>query len=538
MKIESNSFGQLPFSKLFLDYIAGEKEITQFFNYKYPDEETLQQFAETHEFAGDRQQIFKLIKDYNLRFDVGETTLQEIEKLLNPESLVVVTGQQVTLFGGPLYTIYKTLTTIIYARKLSEASGRPVIPVFWLADEDHDLDEVMTLNLPGESEISTSSYNHTFTDTAPAVGSVLLGEEFEKFRKAISEQLDDTDFSDQLWSEIRKCYHKKDSFAAGFGRWLIRLFGKEGLILAGSNHSKIKKYSKSILKTSVSNQKEITNTLDEATYRLIEEGYHGQVQVQPSNLFYYNDEGLRQKIQYLNNVWSIPGKEWKSNELINEIDETPEKFSPNVFLRPIFQEHLLPVAAIVAGPGEIAYYAQMKVFYRIFEKEMPVIIPRFSITLVESAIDRILGKLPFEWTEYQQRIEDLEKRYVEESEEADIEKIFRIWKSHIEELSRAKKNEISKIDSSLAASVGKAKAIYFSELDKLKGKVYRSVKEQEKIQLDRILRIKQNFFPNGNLQEREIAFIYFMNKYGFGIWDDVLDQLKNEVPFSHKRIHL
>jgi len=180
----------------------------------------------------------------------------------------------------------------------------------------------------------------------------------------------------------------------------------------------------------------------------------------------------------------------------------------------------------------------MKEMYQIFDRKMPVIIPRFSITLVESAIDRILEKLPFEVQTYNDRIEDLEKRFVDQTEEVDIEKFFGIWKQQMEDLTSAKKDEIKEIDPSLAGSVGKAKAVYFSELDKLKGKVYRSVKQQENVQLNRISKIKNNLFPNGNLQEREIAFIYFMNKYGNDIWIELMALIEDDIPDNHKLIYL
>ncbi len=539
MKIESSTFDQLPFTKLFRDYVTGDKNISQFFDYKLPDENTLQQEAEEFRFTGDRPQSVTLLKEFNKQFDAGAITLGEIEKLRNPESLVIVTGQQVSLFGGPLYTIYKTITTIRYARRLQKITGRPVVPVFWLADEDHDIEEVSTIIFPGDSEATITTYQHkNYTESPPPAASIQLDEAFENFKSEISECLDDTDFTDQLWTEIDKCYHKKKTFAEGFGKWLLKLFGQEGLILAGSNYPEIKNYTKSIFQTAVVEQKLINETLDNTTYRLLEEGYHGQVQVQPSNLFYLDEQNQRLKIQFVDKSWSIPGKKWNNEELIKDIDEYPQNFSPNVFLRPILQDALLPVAGIVAGPGEIAYYAQMKDYYHIFDKTMPVIIPRFSITLIESAIDRIIEKLPFTWTDYQKRIEDLEKLYVDENENVDIEKMFGIWKSQIEELSRAKKEDIQTIDPTLEGSVGKAKAVYFSELDKLKSKVYRTIKEEEKIQLDRILRIKQNLFPNGNIQEREVAFIYYMNKYGMRIWDKLMEALEHEEPFTHKRIYL
>jgi uncharacterized protein YllA (UPF0747 family) len=170
--------------------------------------------------------------------------------------------------------------------------------------------------------------------------------------------------------------------------------------------------------------------------------------------------------------------------------------------------------------------------------KMPIILPRFSAAIVESGIERIIDKLPFEKYEYNQRIEDLESVYISRADTPDIESIFTIWKKTAGECSEGSIRAITEIDPTLKGSAEKAITSYFNELDKLKGKVYRSLKEQDKTQLTRLRRIQNSLFPNGNLQDREVAFIYFMNKYGIDIWDNILRQLAGHTPDSHKWIHL
>lgn len=538
MEINKSGFGKLPFSKLFQDYCSGSGTIYSYFETNPAKWDSVLSFQETFNFKGDRNRSANLLKKVNQAFLNSDVTKRQIENIRDPNSLVIATGQQVTLFGGPLFTVYKTITAILYARRLEKKIGSPVVPVFWLADEDHDIDEVATIHLPDSNSVKSVFYDHKGYIDAPPASTITLGNELEKVRDLLKNALDETDFTGELLHQIDDCYRPDRTFGKAFGELLMKYFGKHGLLLAGSLDPEIKSHTKHLIAKAVESHAELSNSLDDTTYSLKEDGYHDQVQIQPSNLFYLNEEGQRIKIQFVDDKWSIPGKKWSTDELLTEIDETPENFSPNVFLRPVLQDHLLPVAGYVGGPGEIAYYAQMKAFYEVFGHRMPVIIPRFSITIFESAINRILDELPFEWPHYLNRIEDLEKQFVETHESADIEKIFGIWKSHIDELSHAKRKEIGKIDPTLKASVGKAKATYFSELDKLKGKVYRSVKDQEKIQIDRIKRIKNNLFPNGNLQEREIAFIYYLNKYGPDFYDRILNDLEEEVPYNHLSIHL
>lgn len=538
MKLESNQFDDLPFSKLFKDYCSGEGSISTFFETKPQNTDDVHQFLEKFEFSGDRNKTVDLLESFNKHYLTSEITRKQVQKFHQSDSLAVVTGQQVTLYGGPLYTIYKTITAILKAQKLEKELNRPVIPVFWLADEDHDIQEVSAVHLPGDEDAIRIQYQHKAYENAPPASSIQLGEEISAVNKLLMNELDETDFTADLLDILFECYSEDNTFGKAFGDLLMKFFGKHGLVLAGSFSDEVKEHAKSIYKTSVKSSGKIADILDETTYNLKEHGYHDQVQVHSSNLFYLDSEGQRIKIQLVDDTWSIPSKKWTQDELIEEVDNHPERFSPNVFLRPVLQDHVLPVAGYVGGPGEIAYYAQMKGFYGVFDQKMPVIIPRFSVTIFESAIDRILEKLPFKWGRYMDRIEDLEKSYVDESESLDIEKLFGIWRSQVDELSRAKRDEIGEIDPSLKGSVGKAKAIYFSELDKLKGKVYRSIKEQENIQLSRIERIKSNLFPNNNLQEREVAFIYFLNKYGLDFFDSLIRLLHSEEPFSHKKIHL
>jgi bacillithiol biosynthesis cysteine-adding enzyme BshC len=273
---------------------------------------------------------------------------------------------------------------------------------------------------------------------------------------------------------------------------------------------------------------------------LEQSGYHKQVLVQESNLFWIDEDRNRIKIQFENGLWQTDGNghSWSDEELIGAIHASPERFSPNVFLRPIIQDSFLPTFAYAGGPGEIAYHAQMKPMYHMFGLQMPVVIPRFSATMVESGIERIMEKLPFKFFDYKQRIEELEAEYIKRNDPANLEAAFSEWIAAVGTITEQMRKTISEIDTTLEGSAGKAGAAMEAELDKLKGKTYRSLKQQEKTQLIRIDKIKHQLFPDGNLQERELAFIYFMNKYGMDIWDSLYSTLDGHQPDSHKLIYL
>jgi len=539
VKIRSSSFRNYPFTELFQDYTDWNESIQPFFEYNpFNLSDYIKRSQDIH-FDTDKTDLVSALTDYNLKFGADDHTLNNIKLLENDDVFTVVTGQQVTLYGGPLFTVYKVLTAIITANKLTNELGKKVIPVFWMADEDHDFDEVSSINLPEGDSHTEFTLNDDNSIDKRVVEKILNGQ-LKDLKNKIRAALPDTDFSNDLWNLLDQCYNNNETFGSSFGRLILNLFGKQGLILAGSNHDGLKKLIIEPLIKSVRNADEHQQILNETSEALLSKEYHTQVTVQSSNLFHILEDGSRIKLQHNEDRWYIDDskRSWSSEELIREIELTPENFSPNVFLRPIIQNHILPVISYVAGPGEIAYYAQMRAYHRQFNIKMPVITPRYSITLIESSIDRNIEKLPFNVHDYFNRIEDLEKDFLKQSDSPNLESIFKSWKSLITDLSKVPISKVSQIDPTLKKSADKTVTQFFTELDKLKGKLYRSVKESEKVQIQRIQRVQNNLYPNRNLQEREIAFITFMNKYGVDLWDKVLDDLQIEEMNTHKLIYL
>ncbi len=538
MKIKSHPFSELPFSNLFRDYTEQKSEILNFFDVHPFSHEDLKKRAKEFTFSTDRDKVADLLKVFNSKFSPSEKTLSNIDKLRDPSTLAVVTGQQMVLYGGPLFTVFKTLTAIQLAEQYESELGKPVVPVFWLADEDHDIEEISGINLFSRDDVKKCSVS--FNQPGKRVSEYTLDEVIQELETCVKEGIIETDFSQDLWNILESSYSKNHSVDQAFGLMLQKLFGRYGLILTGSNDISIKNLTKSTLTQSVAKADDIFDRLKENTKKLEKAGYKGQVYLNNSNLFYIDDRGFRVKVEYDGDVWFIDNsdKRWNSNELINEIDKSPNRFSPNVFLRPVLQDKLLPTLSYVAGPGEIAYYAQMNGVYDYFDQSMPQIMPRFSGTFIESSVDRIFQKLPFSPADYNKRIEDLESDYIDQTDQPDLEKIFGDWKQRIDALTVEKKSVIGEIDPTLKNTAGKASSTYFSELDKLKGKLYKSLKQQEKTQMERIYKIQTNLYPNGNLQEREIAFIYYLNKYGTDLFDELLISLENHKSDTHKLIYL
>lgn len=538
MQIKNYSFSKLPLSNLFQTYISDFEKLDSFFETNPFKVDEIKGRTASFSFQGDRERSANILREINRSYEPDEQALTNIDRLAEDHSLAIVTGQQLGILGGPLYTVLKIISTIHLSRELEKELNRPVIPVFWLADEDHDYQEVRSVTIIDGDESQTFSLPDK-TGNLPPVAELTFSEELNTLKQHLKETLHDTDFTDTLWSVLDSSFKVGKRFDHAFGDFIARLFSKHGLVLAGSNHPLVKKHTKDCMKSAIEHADEMKEALEKQTKK-IRADYHQQVTLYDSNLFYLDPKAGRLKINRNGEGWKTDsGKEWETGELVDAIESGPENFSPNVFLRPILQDLFLPTLGYVAGPGETAYYGQMKSFYNSFNLAMPVIFPRLSATIIEPAIDRILEELPFEIHEYNHRIEDLESGFVDRTKQVDIEAIFSEWKERVKELSASKTESIKNIDPTLEGAAGKATSVYMGELDKLKGKVYRSVKQQEQTQLDRIQKIKAQLFPNGGLQERTIAGIYFMNKYGPDIWDRLLEELDEDEQFNtHKLISL
>ncbi len=525
MDISDCSFSELSYSKLFTTYINDFEKLRSFYSYNPLSKQEVQQKAERVSGFVDREKLIDVLKDFHSKLGISAAQTDQVKKLSQNNALAVVTGQQLGMYGGPVFTIYKTLTAIALARKYEQELNIPVVPVFWMADEDHDFEEIAWSGILGRQDYIKVKLNQEGTNKPVAFEK--LDGSLETFREAIKSEMFETDFSEKLWDLIDSHYQSGKSHGEAFAGFINELFAEEGLLIAGSNHKGLKNLVSDDLAKSISSADEVFEAIETKSAEL-ESLFHRQVMNGDSNLFYLNEGSERIKIHRNGGQWIANDQKWTTEELVSQIQDNPERFSPNVFLRPIIQDRLFPTLGYVAGPGELAYYGQMRSLYELFDLEIPLIIPRYTATIIESGIDRILEKLPFKVCEYAKRIEDLESAYVEQTDNVDIEEVFSEWKNDLEKAAEKPLKVIDEIDPTLDGTVGKTVAGFENELNKLKGKVYRSIKQQEETQLKRIEKIKINLFPDGGLQERAVSPVYFMNKYGTDIWHKMLKEMTEQ----------
>ena len=331
-----------------------------------------------------RASISDLLLEQNRSFGAGEKTFANIERLRNGAG-AVVTGQQVTLFGGPLFTLFKTATVIRKAQDAT-AAGYPHVPIFWLASEDHDLAEADHVALPSRHELHTLKLALEGETQLSSVGGLKLGQGVRAVLDQAMELLGPGPFLDAL----EQCYAPDATFSQAFGRLISGIFAAHGLIVIDASARDFHALGVPVLRQAITQADALHEALVQRDKELAQAGYHSQVLVGPQSslLFLIDAEtGARLPLRRKGEDWTAGKKAYSTSELLEILQAEPERFSPNALLRAVFQDFILPTSAYIGGPAEIAYFAQSEVLYDRILGRATAILPRLSATLVEPKIE-------------------------------------------------------------------------------------------------------------------------------------------------------
>ena len=456
----------------------------------------------------------------SLAFGAGSATLANIAKL-RAGARAVVTGQQVGLLGGPLLTLLKAATAIARARQASAETGIAHVPIFWLATEDHDREEVDQVSLLSKSSVETLRLAAKPTPYAAPTGNMVLDDSIDGLLDRASDLLHDAPICDLL----RECYaHQPDkaapTFTSTFARLMTRLFAKQGLIVMDAEGRDFHAFGASTLRFAVEHAEELETALLARTAELEAAGYHAQVLVKPgtSLLFLISEvEGARNR-QALHR---LPDGSWQAGagssatscttaELLTILDSAPERLSPNALLRAVFQDTILPTTAYVGGPAEVAYFAQSAVLYQRILGRITPILPRLSATLIEPAIGAMMAQHEVSQSDAMRSTEELVQYLAARALPSDAKRRLADAGNALDQALAATRDYLAALDPSLAraAEVSASKMRY--QMDRL-----RRLATTAEMQRDASLRkhaeaISLHLFPNGLLQERVLAGVWFL----------------------------
>lgn len=459
----------------------------------------------------------------------NQKVLNNIDLLRKPNTFALVTGQQAGFFGGPLYTFFKTLSTIKWAEQLKKQfPEQHFVPIFWLEIEDHDFKEIAGFTSP---ENATLFFSNNDSNTYQQIAHRKIPSEFSNFLTTIFSSLQDTDFKNNLEEKITTFYKEGESYGEAFKQFMHFLFDEYGLIICDPTDVRLKKIAKPIFEKEILSSSSEPN-ISNQTKRLIQAGYTAQVIPRQINTFFVKD-GVRLGIIKEENTYFLQGSEqtFSQEELVHLLDHHPEYFSPNVVLRPLYQDFILPTIGISVGPGELSYFMQFKSNYDDFGIPFPILTPRAFGLILEPAIERLLDKLALN-IESVLTTSDLQKFYLEQNQLTDYQQEFAKLKSIIENLMTEKSDLVKNIDSTLddtwKSQIGKT----IIGIDQFEQRLAKSIKRNENTALNQIKRIQSHVLPEGHPQERTISILYYLAKYGTELISSLYEQIETSSEFQ------
>jgi bacillithiol synthase len=523
-------------SRLFLDFAERRDALAPF----YPASAySTQWMAAPPVLApGHRALLCDLIEQQNRDFGAAKPVFENIERLRNGAA-AVVTGQQVTLFGGPLFTLLKAATAIRKAKD-SSTSGRPAVPIFWLATEDHDFAEVDHATFPNRHELKTLRLASGH-EGGVAVGGLTIGKGVEELLAQAGEILGPGPVLDQLSA----CYREGQSFSQAFAQLISGIFAAQGLLVMDASSRGFHTLGKAVLREAIVRADELHVALTDRDQQLAAARYHSQVLVSPhSSLLFLIDgnSGARLPLRRTaDGSWHAARHKYSTSDLLAMLETEPERLSPNVLLRPVFQDAILPTAAYVGGPAEVAYFAQSQVLYeRILGRTTPIL-PRLSATLIEPEIAVLL-------TRHQVSLPDVIQSLLEDPAELaqrlGARAISAVGKRKLAAAGEALHTELSALATymhSLDPGLGRAADVAGSKMRYQMNRMRRLAANYE-LGREKILGrhadlIALNLFPGRHPQERILAAAWFLSRSGEGLPEILVEQAGQQCP-GHKVIWL
>jgi bacillithiol biosynthesis cysteine-adding enzyme BshC len=480
-----------------------------------------------------REQVCGILERQNRDWGASEVALKNIERL-RQGACALVTGQQVSLFGGPAFFLYKALSAVKLAEEASRA-GVDCVPIFWLATQDHDLEEVNHVSVPGLDAVLTRI-------SAPAVGipdapvaNMKLGAEIEASINLVAEMLGESEGVELL----RAAYRAGETFGSAFAKLFAQLFGEWGMILCDASDPELNAIAAPIYTAAIERAEQLAQKLKMRGSELEIAGYHQQVKVAPSaTLLFALKDGARSSVQRgPSGEFSVGGERLDKQQLIERIQAKPRGFSANVLLRPVVQDYLLPTLAYTGGVSEITYFAQVSVVFETIGERVTPIVPQFSATVVEPKTHALLQK-------YQMKLADIIKGPEAVREQLSAQSLPPGLKSAFDktdaDLGRSLANlshHLGKLDKTLIKASSNAGSKIAHQICSLRSRAARAELRHSEVLARHADCLSNLLFPKKALQDRQVGSMYFIGRYGKQFLRDVHQEMHFDC-FDHQVLTL
>lgn len=512
MDCRALAFSQLPHQpKLFLAYLENFESVRAFYGHA-PTMQAVTQANRNLDYPAERRaEVTAILGRQNAQLSAGTETQANLERLAKG-AVAVVSGQQVGLFGGPAYAAYKALTAIQIAEELTR-EGLDAVPVFWMATEDHDLEEVrhtswfdsgklIRFELPDGNEAGTP------------VGRIPLGAEGGRLAREAADLLE-KDGGELFARYLTESYKAEETYGSAFGKLFTRLFARQGLILMNPLDAGLHKVAAPLYQHALAKRDVLNEKLLQRGRELERAGFDAQVKVtSKSTLLFRFENGARQVIAASNGKFHVGDMGWPREELTHLTHTEPENFSPNALFRPAVQDYLLPTVAFIAGPAELSYIAQSEAVYQHLLGRMPVMLPRAGFTLVDAKAGKLLRKYELSVEDVWAGSQDLRHKMEKQSVTGSLAKDFEKDQKEIGEMLEKLGKKIEVLDPTLKGTVDKTKEGIEFHLDKLRRKAGAALNQKAGLLAAHEEHLESLLNPHKALQERELCLLPFLARWG------------------------
>lgn len=503
-------------------------------------------------YRGDRKAVSAALTRYSEELGADELALQNAAKLAEPDTLAIVTGQQAGLFTGPAYAVYKALTAVHLAKEQSERLGKPVVPVFWMAGEDHDWAEHAGVLVPTAAGTQRLQFHDSFEGDRRSVGLAPVPASGRALIDELSALLPDTEFKVEVLGKLLDALEAppalepaatggQPSLVDWAGRTMAWLTAGTGLVFLNSADPVLRRIEAPFLRQAIDSFSAVDAALAQGFERMQSLGFSPTVERQAGNLnlFIYVDGERLPLVGDGEHFWVRSREElrWTKAQLIALTEGAPERFSTNVVLRPVIQGFLLPDLAYVGGPGEISYFALYKEVFTTLQSQMPVVYPRRSLTLVEPPIARILEKQDLTLTDVLYHLDERRQEFLEREDRLGITERFTTFRTGLESQYAELLSSILELDPTMRQFAEENRKHLFFQIQKLEEKTRQQHRKNCEVALRQFDRLNGSLTPQG-LQERAVSFVPYLAKYGPNLAREILPLLATLGPTEHGALFL
>lgn len=495
--------------------------------------------AETY--STPRDQLSAALVAYNRAIGADAAALDNARRLAGSGCLAVVTGQQAGVGTGPVYTIYKAITAIHLAARQAAALGVPVVPVFWVAGEDHDFAEIAAVEFPGRE-----GWERLQLGGEPpgrrSVAHLPVGPAVHDLLDRLAGALPRTEFTDGVLSALRADAGVAANLADWFARIMARLFAGTGLVFVNSADPSLRRLECPFLQLALERFQAVGEALDAGRRAWEAAGYTPTVAVAPEsvNLFLYVDGERLALAGAGDRIWlrDRPDQAWQRDELLALAAEQPERFSTNVVLRPVCQGFVLPDLAYVGGPGEIQYWGLYREVFAVFGRRLPLVYPRIGATLVEPPLARYLKGQQVTPADVILRAGRLRADTLQRADTLGLPDLFGQFRRDLEARYEELVAKLETLDPGLRAVAAENRRRMGQQIDYLAEKAAQAHRQKCDVALRRIDRLESSFRPRGELQERVANIVYYLCKYGPDLVGRLVQTLHLQEPWVHLAVYL